>query len=203
MASARKIFFKENGGIAECGFGFALGFFQAAGELIGVMDDAHATAATAHGGFDDDRIADFARDSLRFFGRADGFLRTGEYRNARINGQLTRGSFVSEQFEEFWSGSDEFQAGFSASASKSGILRKEAVTRMDGIDFVFFGSGDDSVNIEIGLNRTSSHAHLIGLIRFKAMECQAIFLRVDGDGAQAKLIGSAEDANGNFAAVGG
>ena len=33
------------------------------------------------------------------------------------------------------------------------------------------------------------------------MQAQAVFLRIDGDGAQAQLVGRAKNADGDFAAV--
>src|SRR2546423_14596564 len=35
------------------------------------------------------------------------------------------------------------------------------------------------------------------------MQAEAVFLRIDADGSQAEFVGSAKDANGDLAAVGG
>src|SRR5207302_98664 len=49
----------EDVGASEGGAGFALGFLEFALELIGGFDDAHAAAAAAEAGLDDDWVADF------------------------------------------------------------------------------------------------------------------------------------------------
>src|SRR5271157_1595276 len=73
---------------------------------------------------------------------------------------------------------------------------------MDGVHVMLFGHRDDSGNIEIRLDGPFSGAYLVGFIGFEAVQGQAIFLRVNGHGAQAKLVGGTEDTDGNFAAIG-
>ena len=73
---------------------------------------------------------------------------------------------------------------------------------MDRVNFLFFGQRDNARNVEISFYGTFAGANLISLIRLKAVQGEAVFLRIDRHGAQAQLIGRTKDANGDFAAVG-
>ena len=85
VAGAADEALQEDGVVAEGGAGFAAGFLQAAGEIGGFLDHAHAAAAAAEGGFDDEREADFARRSCRpAAGSLDGFLGAGDDGNAGL-----------------------------------------------------------------------------------------------------------------------
>jgi len=203
MCLAREKFFEEDGGITEDGFGFALRLFKARGELGFIMNHAHAAAAAAHSGFDNDGIADFRSDLAGLGGRGDGLFRTGENGNAGGLCEAARRGFVAEEFEKFRSWADEGEAGFGARAGEGRVFREEAVAGMDGVDFVGFGDGDDPRDVEVGCDGTFAGADLVGFVGFEAVECEAVFVGVDGDGAEAQFVGGAEDANGDFAAVGG
>ncbi len=93
---ARKKFLQENGGIAKGRARLALRFFELGIKLRGIVDDAHASPAAAHGRLHNDRITDFARDSLRF---ARGFHRlfgAGQHRHARGGSESARRGLVAE-----------------------------------------------------------------------------------------------------------
>ena len=74
---------------------------------------------------------------------------------------------------------------------------------MDSVDAFLFRQRYDSRNVQIGFHGTLGGANLIGFVSLKAMQRQPVFLRIDGHRAQAKLIGGAENAYGDFAAIGG
>src|SRR5271157_3758598 len=71
------------------------------------------------------------------------------------------------------------------------------------VDAFFFGQRHDSRNIEIRLDGTFARANLVRLVRLKAVQRQAIFLRIDRHSTQPKFVGGAEYADGDFAAVRG
>ena len=60
----------------------------------------------------------------------------------------------------------------------------------------------DVLDVEIGLDRLLVSAYEIGLVGLRAMEREAVFLRIDRDRAHAELIGGAHDADGDLAPVG-
>ena len=74
---------------------------------------------------------------------------------------------------------------------------------MDRVDAFFLGDADDAVDVEIGGDRALALPDQIGLVRLEAVDAEPVFLRVNGDGAQAEFGAGAEDADGDFAAVGG
>ena len=74
---------------------------------------------------------------------------------------------------------------------------------MDSVDALLFRQRDDSCNVQVGFHGAFARANLIGFIGLKAMQRKPVFLRIDGYGAQAELIGGAEDTDGDFAAIGG
>ena len=73
---------------------------------------------------------------------------------------------------------------------------------MDGVDLVLPGQGDDAGDVEIGADRLAGLADAVGLVGLEAVQGEAVFVRIDGDRADAQLVGGAEDANGDLAAVG-
>ncbi len=93
---AWQIFFQKDGGIAEGGARFTLGFFQKVVELRGVVNDAHAPAAATHRGFHDDGIADLPRDLMRLCCRLDRILGSGQDWHPRRSCKSTSGGFVPE-----------------------------------------------------------------------------------------------------------
>ena len=74
---------------------------------------------------------------------------------------------------------------------------------MNGINAFGFGQRDNSRNVQISLDRAFAGADLIGLVGLETVERKAIFLRIDGHGAQAEFVGRAKDANGDLAAIRG
>ena len=73
---------------------------------------------------------------------------------------------------------------------------------MDGVDLVLAGQGDDAGDVEVGADRLAGLADAVGLVGLEAVQGEAVFVRVDGDGADAQFVGGAKDADGDFAAVG-
>ena len=64
------------------------------------------------------------------------------------------------------------------------------------------GQGDDAVDVEVGADRLARLADAVGLVGLEAVQGEAVLVGVDGDGADAQLVGRAEDADGDLAAVG-
>ena len=162
------------------------------------FDDAHTASAAAEGGFDDEREADFSALSVGGTVSVPGTTGTP----ARC-GEFAGGGFVAEELEQFGAGSDEGDAGALAGAWQGGIFGEEAVAGVDEIDAFFFGERDDAFDIEIGLDGTVAFADEVGFVGFEAMQAKAVFLRIDGDGAQAEFGGGAQDADGDFTTVQG
>ncbi len=193
---------RKTASLPKAACGFAAGFLQAAGEIGGVFDHAHAAAAAAEGGFDDEGEADVTRRSFRRgLGIVDGLLGAGDDGDAGFLGEAAGGGLVAEEFEQVGAGADEGDAGLGAGAREGGIFGQEAVAGMDGIDALFLGQGDDALDIEVGFDRAFAFADEVGFVGLEAVEGEAVFLGIDGDGAQAEFVGGAQNADGDFAAV--
>ena len=72
---------------------------------------------------------------------------------------------------------------------------------MNRVHALLFGQRHDAFDIEIGLHRSFALADQVGFVGFEAVQREAVFLGIDGDGAQAQFIGGAENADGDFAAI--
>src|SRR5947209_2323819 len=73
---------------------------------------------------------------------------------------------------------------------------------MDPIDAVLLGEVNDSRDVEIGADWLADIANAIRLVGLETMQGKTIFVRVESDRADAEFVGRAENANGNFAAIG-
>ncbi len=124
--------------------------------------------------------------------------RTGTPAEAR---QPSRSRLIPQQRKQFWSWSDEGNSRFFAGARKCGIFGQESVTGVDSVNALLLGERNNSCNIEIGFDRALACANLVGFVGLEAMKRQAVFLRVDSDGAQAQLVCGAENPNGDFTAI--
>jgi hypothetical protein len=139
----------ENLGPAEGSAGFALGFFELAHELVAIFHDAHATAAAAEAGFDDDGIADFLCGRFHLGRLGDGFLGPGHGWHICFDREALGGHLVAEHLQMKRRGADELDLIHLASAGQLGVLRKKPVTGMDRVDLVLFGQGDDVADVEV------------------------------------------------------
>ena len=57
-------------------------------------------------------------------------------------------------------------------------------------------------DVEVRPDRLAGLADAVRLVGLEAVQGEAVFVRVDGDGADAEFVGRAEDADGDLAAVG-
>src|SRR5712664_3198701 len=167
------------------------------------MNNAHAAAAAAHPCFHNYGIADLPRNLLRLCCRLDRVLGSWQNRHSRRCGQSSSGGFVSKQLEKIGWRTNEDDAGLFAGTGESRIFGKKTVTRVDGVDALLFCQSYDSRDVQIGFDRALASADLIRLVSLEAMQGEPVFLRINGHGAQAELVGGAEDSNGDFAAIGG
>jgi hypothetical protein len=83
-----------------------------------------------------------------------------------------------------------------------GVLRQQAVARVDRVGAAHLGDADDLGDGEIGRDRAQPLADLVGLVGLEPVEAQLVLLGVDRDRPLAQLVGRAHDADRDFAAVG-
>ncbi len=57
-------------------------------------------------------------------------------------------------------------------------------------------------NVEVGTDGLAGSADAVGLVGLETVQGEAVLMGVEGDGANPQLVGRAEDADGDLAAVG-
>ena len=140
-------------------------------------------------------------DLQRLFRRTNRFLRSRQNRNSRRSGQPARRRLVAKQLQQLRGWPDENNACFLASPRKRRVLREKSISRVNRIHIFLERQLDDSCNVQIRLDRPLSRSHLVGFIGFEAMQAQPVFIRIDSDRANPQLVGRAQNADGNLAAV--
>jgi len=70
-------------------------------------------------------------------------------------------------------------------------------------DTLLLGERDDALHIQISPYRTLLGVEWIGLVGLETVDRETVLLGEDRDRAQAKLVGGAENADRDFAAVRG
>ena len=89
---------EEDGVVAEGGGGFAARLFELAGEIGGLIDDAHAAAAAAEGGLDDQRDSRcWPAIFAACLGLVTGCFGAGHARDAGLLREAAGGGLVAEQ----------------------------------------------------------------------------------------------------------
>ncbi len=83
-----------------------------------------------------------------------------------------------------------------------GVLRQEAVARVDRVGAGLPGDADDLVDRQVGPHGVARLADLIRLVGLQPVRGVAVLVRVDRDGRDAHLVGRPEGADRDLAAVG-
>ena len=83
---------------------------------------------------------------------------------------------------------------------EGGVLGQKAVAGVDGIRPGAVGDLEDGRDVEVGDRRVGGDAP--GLVGETGVQGIVLAVAVDGDRAQAELARGADDAHGDFAAVG-
>src|SRR3989339_1788908 len=163
---------------------------------------AHAAAAAAMGSLDYDWISQIVAKRLCLIQAFHGVIRSGEYWNLRFSGNLSGGGFITKHLENFRTGTNKGNTSLFTGAGKSGILREKPITRMYGVDILLFGQLNDSIYVQIGLNRFVALTDLIRLVCFKFMKSKAIFVGINCHGINAKFMRCPADPYRYFTTVG-
>ena len=119
-------------------------------------------------------------------------------------GRLGRGDrarLVAGELEHLLGRADERDAGDLAGLGQVGVLRQEAVAGIDRVGAGFDGGVDDRLRVEIGADRVSDLADLVGLVSAYAVLRSAILDREDGDSSRAELVGGTERTDRDLTAI--
>ena len=198
----RNEFLDEDVGGAERGHRLALSRLEQTGEILGLEHHAHAASAATVGRFENDRITERLRQLLPVGDIGNRFRAASQDRHSRRPSQLACGDLVAKLLQNLDRRPDELNPRRIARRRKQRVFGEESVTGMDRIDTRLFRDADDRGDVEVRLDRLAPLADLIRLIRLEAVQRVAVFMRVDGDRADAKFVSGSENSDGDFTTIG-
>ena len=199
----------EDGAVAERGERLGARALDRLLEVLGALDDAHAAAAAAHRGLDDDGVADRRGAALarpldpraRLRGRRHGVVGARHERHADARRERARGGLVAEGLQLLDRRPDEGDALGLERGGEVGALREQAVARVHAVDVVVLRDAHDALDIEVRADRRLAAPDAEGLVRLVAVRGVPVLLRVDRNRAQVELGPCAQDASRDLAAV--
>ena len=111
-------------------------------------------------------------------------------------------SLVAKGCQGFDRGADKYNPFLPTTSGELGIFGKEAITRVNGVDVMLFGEGDNFLDVQIISDRFSGTAHLICLVGLKPVQGISVFVAVNRNRRDAKFAGAAKYTDRNLASVG-
>ncbi|MNS75691.1 hypothetical protein D3C72_1092180 [compost metagenome] len=201
MSRPLQIFFDQHAVIAEGGqrLAFCAGKFRR--KFAFLPHDAHALAAAAGRGLEQNGITYSVRFTAKPLFRLILTVKAGNDGNARLRHQRFRLAFPAHGADRCRRRANENKTGGGTGFGETGIFREETITRMDRFRAGRFCGGDDFFAVEIGSTRGRG-ANGDCLVGQCHMHGVTVGIRIDGNGAYAHLGGGADDAAGDFAPVG-
>src|SRR6266581_516531 len=163
---------------------------------------AHAATAATSRRLDDDGITDGAADAhdlLDLVGQRP--LRTGHARYAGGFHGVLGADLVAHQADRFRPRADEHESRLLDPLGEIGVLREEAVARMNRLGVRDLGGGNDRRDVEIALPR-GRRADADRLVGELDVFCFGVGLGMDDHGLDAEFAAGALDAQGDLTPVG-
>ena len=201
VARAGEVAFHQHPVIAEAAAGFALGGGEAGGENGIALHNAHALAAAAGGGFDQHGIADFRCCRLQGWQILCRAVIAGHQRHAGLLHQRLGLRLAAHGADGAGGRADEGEAGGGAGFGEIGIFRQEAVAGMHCLGAAAAGDVDQAIYAQVAFARCGG-ADAPGFIGEGHMQRVGIGIGINRDGGNAHATGGADDAAGDFAAIG-
>ena len=122
-------------------------------------------------------------------------------RNICLNSHLLRGDLITHALHQIAGRSDKFDAGCLTGTYKVRILRKESVTGMDRIAIRLLRDLNDTLDIQICINRAFLRVEHIGLICFCSEHSVFILFGINTYCGNTKLCQRTVYSNSDLAAV--
>ena len=186
--------------VAERGFRLAGGLRSKPLDVLRLLNEAHASPATAGDGLDEHgelELLGVLRQLLRVCGR----LRVLQHRQARPLRCMDRGRLIAGEVEGLRGWADELDAVVAARAGELGALGEEPVAGVHRVRAGLLCRPDDFVDVQVGLDRLARLTDLDCLVSERAVEGVAVFAGIDGNRLRAGLKRCSERTNGDLAAV--
>ena len=192
--------FQIDAGIPKACLRGALNALERGGEGRGVSAKLHADAATASGRFQHHGIADGLRGGKRFLDGTEQ-VGAGQKRHTACSCQRAGSVFQAEIGNIFRFRADKGDTFGRQPFGKADIFGKEAIAGMNGFGACCLAGGNHRLHVEIafGGGRRAKPHRLIGHQRRHG---KAVGVGINGDRGDAHFLQRANDAHGDFAAIG-
>ena len=201
MAGAFDVFFDVDDRIGKRALRFRPGRVVALDEAGVVVRHPHPASAAAAGGLDDHGVADFPGDFQRFLLVLDGTVAAGHHGHTRLAHRLAGRDLVSHRADGRAGRADEFDVAVLTNLGEMRVFGEEPVTGVDRLHVAHFGGADNAVDLEIAF-LAGSVADADGLVRQLNVERVGIRLRIDSQCPDTQFPARANDAHGDFTAIG-
>lgn len=166
-----------------------------------VVGDPHAATAATPDRLDEDGIPDLGGDRLGFLLVLNDSVGARGNLDPGFASERPADVLVLERRHRPRAGADEADVAARADLLEMGVLREESVPRMDGIHVGDLGGADDAVDAQVAFRgRTLSDAD--GLVGHVDVHGIGVGFGVDRDGPDVQFLASADDAHGDFPAIG-
>ena len=199
MARLFNEFFQVDARILEIGASQAVDRGIGLRQFVFAANQPHADAPPARGAFQHDRIADAGRLASRLI-QVGQQPAAGQQRHAILLGQFARAMLQSERAHLFRRRADERNAFALACLGEIGVLRQEAITRMDGLRPARPRNFQNAIRAQITFRRRCPpDAHRF--VRLRHVQRSTVRLGIDRDRLDAERLQRADDAAGDGAAV--
>ena len=190
----------EQCAVAESGLRLARAALEGVGDLIGLRHRAHAPSAAAGDRLDHHRPAAQLLEECARAVEVDCVVAAAQDRRAARCGESARPRLVAEQRQRGGGRADECDARLFAGAGEIGVLREEAVAGVDRVALVLAGPLNDLGDVEIRGGADSVERDLqVGVLDVLR---GGVVAGVDRGGGELEFRRGAQDADGDFAAVG-
>ena len=203
VARAANVALQKHSVIAEGRAGLGARFLQKWKQQLRALHHAHSAPAASERCLHDEWIANLVRNALCVVLLSNRLFGTRHDRQSSLLRQSPRSRLVTKQVEQVRAGTDKNNSRFSASSRQRGILRKKSVARVDGVDAALFRERNDSLDIQISLDRALALADQIRFVRLEAVQAEAIFVGVNSGCPDIQFVRRAENADRNFSAIQG
>lgn len=193
--------FHVHGAVAKAFQGLKGGCLEAGDKGGFIQHWAHASAAAAGAGLDDDGITNFAGPGEGFFFIGDEAFGTRSYGYASGTGGGTGHIFVSHHGNDAGAGANEFDFALLADIGEFGFFREEAVAGVDGIHVGNFGGADDAADLQVAF-AARAWADADGLICEMDVHGIHVCFGINSNGFDVELFTGADDADGDLTTIG-
>src|SRR5579883_1503857 len=170
-------------------------------EIVHIVNDTHTTASTASHGFDDDRKPNRFGNLTRLINILYNAIGAADNGHTCFTHRVLSAGLIPHGLDHIRFGADEDETGSVADIRELGILRQEAISRMDRLCIRKMRRTYDARNIKVTLS-TGSGADTDRFIGKTNVKRMAVSFGINGDGLHAHFATRTNNTKGDLAAIG-